>query len=302
MKKIAIVDSHHHLWDLNSNKTHYPWLSSNEEKAFFGNFKSIKKSYLLDDYLNDAKNLNLIKSIHVQAEHDENNPIEETKWLQNISDNNNLKIPNGIVAFADFSKETVSDILDQHLDYKNVRGIRQILSFDRDRPQYSHAKKDYLKDELWIENFKHITNRELSFDIQIYPHQFDDAARLAKRYSDVLFILNHTGEPCFQTEEYKEYWMRKMKSLAENDNFVCKISGLGMFNANWTVTSTKYFVLKTIEIFGIDRCMFGSNFPVDKIFNTFDNYWNSYFEIVKNFSQDEHDKIFLKNAEKFYRI
>ena len=115
MERIAIIDSHHHLWDLDSKETHYPWLSSNEEKAFYGSFKSIKKSYLLDDYLNDAKNQNLVKSIHVQAEHDAMNPIEETKWLQNISDNNNLKIPNGIVAFADFSEEKVSEVLDQHL-------------------------------------------------------------------------------------------------------------------------------------------------------------------------------------------
>ena len=88
------------------------------------------------------------------------NPIEETKWLQNISDNNNLKIPNGIVAFADFSKERVSEDLDQHLVYKNVRGIRQILSFDKDKPQYSHAKKDFLKDEVWLNNFRHMADKE----------------------------------------------------------------------------------------------------------------------------------------------
>ena len=204
MERIAIIDSHHHLWDLDSKETHYPWLSGNKDEAFYGSFKSIKKSYLLDDYLNDAKNQNLVKSIHVQAEHDAMNPIEETKWLQNISDNNNLKIPNGIVAFADFSKEKVSEVLDQHLEYKNVRGIRQILSFDKDKPQYSHAKKDYLKNELWQDNFRHLANRKLSFDIQIYPHQFDDACKLAKRYPNVQFILNHTGEPCFQTEEYKK--------------------------------------------------------------------------------------------------
>ena len=84
--------------------------------------------------------------------------------------------------------------------------------------------------------------------------------------------------------------------------FVCKISGLGMFNPYWTINSTKFFVLKTIEIFGINRCMFGSNFPVDKIFNTFDNYWDSYFEITKSFSQNELNKIYSKNALKFYRI
>ena len=71
-----------------------------------------------------------------------------------------------------------------------------------------YCKKDYLKDELWQDNFRHLANRKLSFDIQIYPHQFDDACKLAKRYPNVQFILNHTGEPCFQTEEYKKYWMR----------------------------------------------------------------------------------------------
>ena len=71
------------------------------------------------------------------------------------------------MAFADFSKEKVSEVLDQHLEYKNIRGLRQILSFDKNKPQYSHAKKDYLKDKVCLDNFTHIANRELSFDIQI---------------------------------------------------------------------------------------------------------------------------------------
>ena len=119
---------------------------------------------------------------------------------------------------------------------------------------------------------------------------------------DILFILNHTGEPCYQNKEYIEHWEQNMKKIAACENFVTKISGLGMFNPNWTIDSTKIFVEKTIEIFGIERCMFASNFPVDKIFNTFDNYWNSFKAITKDYSENDKTMLFSSNAEKYYRI
>ena len=159
-----------------------------------------------------------------------------------------------------------------------------------------------MKNTTWVENFKNIRNRNLSFDIQIYKHQMKDAADLANKYDDVLFILNHTGEPCYQTEGYIQSWEENMKKLAKCENVAAKISGLGMFDPQWTIDSTRIFVEKTIQIFGIDRCMFASNFPVDKIFNTFDNYWESFKEITKNYSENDKKLLFSSNAEKFYRI
>ena len=302
MDNIPIVDAHHHLWDLENEKTKYSWLMVSEGEAFFGDYGAIRKSYLLDDYLNDAKNQNLIKSVHVQAEHDDDSPVNETEWLQRLADNHNAKLPNAIVAFADFSKSNVADILDQHQEFNNTRGIIQILSFNSDEPKYSHAPEDYMKNTKWLENFKNMKNRNLSFDIQVYPHQMDDSFNLAKNNADILFILNHTGEPCYQSEEYIQYWEANMKKIANCENMVAKISGLGMFNPNWTIDSTKIFVEKTIEIFGIERCMFASNFPVDKIFNTFDNYWNSFKTITKDYSENEKTMLFSSNAEKYYRI
>ena len=302
MDNIPIVDAHHHLWDLENEKTKYSWLMVSEGEAFFGDYAAIRKSYLLDDYLNDAKNQNLIKSVHVQAEHDDDKPINETAWLQSLADNHSSKLPNAIVAFADFSKDNIVEILDGHQEYKNTRGIRQILSFNKEEPKYSHASEDFMKNTTWVENFKNIRNRNLSFDIQIYKHQMKDAADLANKYDDVLFILNHTGEPCYQTEEYIQSWEENMKKLAKCENVAAKISGLGMFDPQWTIDSTRIFVEKTIQIFGIDRCMFASNFPVDKIFNTFDNYWESFKEITKNYSENDKKLLFSSNAEKFYRI
>jgi len=302
MKNIPIVDAHHHLWDLNNEHTKYSWLMVTEGEAFFGDYATIRKSYLLEDYIKDAQNQNLIKSVHVQAEHDDDKPINETAWLQSLADNHSSKLPNAIVAFADFSKDNIVEILDGHQEYKNTRGIRQILSFNKEEPKYSHASEDFMKNTTWVENFKNIRNRNLSFDIQIYKHQMQDAADLANKYDDVLFILNHTGEPCYQTEEYIQSWEENMKKLAKCENVAAKISGLGMFDPQWTIDSTRIFVEKTIQIFGIDRCMFASNFPVDKIFNTFDNYWESFKEITKNYSENDKKLLFSSNAEKFYRI
>ena len=232
MKNIPIVDAHHHLWDLNNEHTKYSWLMVTEGEAFFGDYAAIRKSYLLEDYIKDAQNQNLIKSVHVQAEHDDDKPINETAWLQSLADNHSSKLPNAIVAFADFSKDNIVEILDGHQEYKNTRGIRQILSFNKEEPKYSHASEDFMKNTTWVENFKNIRNRNLSFDIQIYKHQMQDAADLANKYDDVLFILNHTGEPCYQTEDYihkvgysergtvpieyylSEQWCLKMEDIA----------------------------------------------------------------------------------------
>ena len=302
MDNIKIVDAHHHLWDLNNADTKYSWLMVTEGEAFFGDYAAIRKSYLIEDYLEDAKNQNIIKSVHVQAEHDDDKPVNETAWLQNLADTHSSKLPSAIVAFADFSKNNVSEILDAHQEYKNTRGIRQILSYNKDEPKYSHATEDFMKDSSWVENFKHIRNRNLSFDIQIYKHQMEDAVNLANKYNDVLFILNHTGEPCYQSKEYIESWEQNMTKLAKCENVVAKISGLGMFDPQWTIDSTRIFVEKTIQIFGIERCMFASNFPVDKIFNSFDTYWNSFKEITKNYSENDKQLLFSSNAEKYYRI
>ena len=302
MDNIKIVDAHHHLWDLNNADTKYSWLMVTEGEAFFGDYAAIRKSYLIEDYLEDAKNQNIIKSVHVQAEHDDDKPVNETAWLQNLADTHSSKLPSAIVAFADFSKNNVSEILDAHQEYKNTRGIRQILSYNKDEPKYSHATEDFMKDSSWVENFKHIRNRNLSFDIQIYKHQMEDAVNLANKYNDVLFILNHTGEPCYQSKEYIESWEQNMTKLAKCKNVVAKISGLGMFDPNWTIDSTRIFVEKTIQTFGIERCLFASNFPVDKIFNSFDTYWNSFKEITKNYSENDKQLLFSSNAEKYYRI
>jgi predicted TIM-barrel fold metal-dependent hydrolase len=115
-------------------------------------------------------------------------------------------------------------------------------------------------------------------------------------------VLNHTGMPVDRAPEEIEAWKKSMTLLASADNVFCKISGLGMGDWKWTVDSIRPFVLHAIEAFGVERCMFASNFPVDKLFSSYDDVFNAFKEITRDFSAQERAALFHDNAERVYRL
>ena len=129
-----------------------------------------------------------------------------------------------------------------------------------------------------------------------------NANNLIKSYPNILSIINHAGTPRKRDSEYLSNWRNGLKLLAENSNTVIKISGLGMFDQQWTAESIRPLVMDCIEIFGVDRSFFSTNFPVDRLFSSYKKVWDAYFAITNDFSLDEKEKLFFKNAEKYYRI
>jgi predicted TIM-barrel fold metal-dependent hydrolase len=142
----------------------------------------------------------------------------------------------------------------------------------------------------------------LSFDMQLYYQQMEQAARLAMRYERTLIIVNHTGMPVERDKQGIEGWRTGMKALASCPNIVVKISGLGMTDPEWTTESIRPFVLEAIDIFGANRCMFASNFPVASLFSSYDRLFDAYGAIVNDFSAAEQSMLFHDNAERYYRI
>ena len=108
--------------------------------------------------------------------------------------------------------------------------------------------------------------------------------------------------PADRDDESIQGWRQGMQILAHCPNIVAKISGLAMCDWHWTVESIRPFVLNTIDDFGVERCMFASNFPVDKLFSSFDAVWDAFKEITADFSDDEKAALFHHNAEKYYRL
>ena len=129
-----------------------------------------------------------------------------------------------------------------------------------------------------------------------------DAAALASDYPDILIILDHAGMPIDRDEDGILLWQRGMRKLAAAPNVVVKISGLGTADWNWTVKSIRPFVLETIEAFGVSRCMFASNFPVDKLYSDFDTLYSAFRQITEHFSVDECRMLFHDNAAHYYRL
>jgi len=290
-----IIDTHHHLWDPSSNK--YDWLVESGKEL-------LNHSYLINDLVKDFGNLQIIKSVHVQAEINTDEIIYETRWLQEIRENNYRGFPHGIVGFVDFMDLEVEKKIEDHLYSHNFRGIRQILKYDKNNHKISHAKIDYLKEEIWLKNFSLMQKYNLSFDLLILWTQTNDALRLIKQYPNVLFIINHSLATSNIDKQSIIEWHQQIKLLSLCDNVVIKLSGFGELNPSWNKTSIEPLILYSIEEFGINRCMFGTNFPVDKFLSSqsYQDYWRVYYEVVKDFNKDEKDKLFYRNAEKYYKI
>lgn len=189
MSDIAIIDPHFHLWDLETN--YYPWLSDGVKPSAFGDYTAINKTYLIEDFLADAKNQNLVKAVHLDVGFDPTNPAGETKWLQGVADKHGF--PHGIVGYADFRKPDVGDLLDEHMQYANFRGIRQSMNFHTDGAKTYLNEPEVSRTPEWRQGFKELARRGLSYDLQLYYWQMEEFLELARDFPDVQIILNHTG-------------------------------------------------------------------------------------------------------------
>jgi predicted TIM-barrel fold metal-dependent hydrolase len=281
---VPLIDAHHHLWDLSIYP--YPWLANPDV--------TITKRYLAEDLVEDGRDSHLVKSVHVQAEIDRDLAVAETAWLQDIADRHGF--PHGIVAYAPLHDPGLDALLEGHAQYANMRGIRQILNPDQ------CERADYLTDAAWQAGYARLAHYGMSFDLQAMPFQMADAARVAHAHPNVPMVVNHTGMPRDRTAAGFDEWRHGMRLLAEQPPVSLKISGFAMFDANWTVDSIRPYVLEAVEIFGVERCMVGSNFPVDKVQSSFSVIFDAFKAILSGLSAAELRAVFYDNAERVYRL
>ncbi len=297
MDDLPLIDPHHHLWDLEEN--YYPWLSDGVKPSAFGDYTAINRSYRIEDFLADAKNQNLVKSVHLDVGWDPKDPVGETRWLQGVADRHGF--PHGIVGYADFSKPDVADLLDGHMQYPNFRGIRQSMNWHEDPAKTYQQAPEVSRTPEWRRGFRELVKRGLSFDLQLYYWQMEEFLELARDFPDTQIILNHTGMQVDGPSHF-DGWRGGMRRLAEAPNVACKISGLGMGDFTWTTETIRPYVEEAIAAFGVERCMFASNFPVDKLFSIYDAIFDAFKEITRAYSRDERLALFHENAERYYRL
>ena len=289
MAAIPFVDTHFHLHDLKHPELRYSWLEWDAVHPFLGNIDAIKPvHYWIDDYLAEIRFANVPKAIHVQAALGSRDPVAETAWLQGFADRTGY--PHGIVAECHLQDADSAAVLERHMQFANVRGIRDF------------GRGDYLIDPAWQAGWQQLARHGLVSCIDTRVTLLPRIARLATLSPETPICIDHCAIPMERTPEYFQAWRAAMRELGRVPSVWMKISGLGMRDPRWTVESLRPWVLGAIEAFGTARVVFGTNWPVDRMYSSYPDLIAAYAAIIGDFTGEEQRAMFATNAERLFRI
>jgi predicted TIM-barrel fold metal-dependent hydrolase len=292
----GIVDAHHHIW----RQADLPWLTGPMQPRIFGPYEPIRRDYAIDEYLGDLRGCGVTQSVYVQTNWAKERFEDEAAWVQQTADAHGF--PHAIVAYADMGVDDVRSQLDRLARYPLLRGVRMQLHW-HDNPLYRFAaRSDLCADGRIRANVARLADYDLSFDLQVFAGQMEGAAALAESCPGVTFILQHAGMLEDLTPAGREAWRAGMRRLATCPNVVCKLSGLGTFIHRNDGAHVACLVGETIRIFGASRCLFGSNFPIEKLWTNYRDLVAAYRAALAFLDDDARDAILRANALRVYRM
>lgn len=313
---LPICDAHHHLWDRPNDR------------------------YLLEEFLKDAGGgHNIVKTVFVECKAmyrssgpEEMRPVGETEFVQAVADraareHGKIAVASGIVGFADLTLGSrVAPVLEAHIaaSKDRFRGIRYISTWDANPAEImatQNAPRGLLLDSKFREGFACLQKYGLSFDAWMYFPQLMDMVDMAKAFPDIPIIINHigglvrVGPYAGKDDELFGDWKRGITALAACPNISVKLGGLGTPRCGFgwyqqavppgseeVARAVAPYFTWCIEQFGVEHCMFESNFPVDKISFSYTVMWNAFKRLSRGFSPQERAALFHDTAAGVYRL
>jgi predicted TIM-barrel fold metal-dependent hydrolase len=296
-----IIDSHCHLWDLGMDR--HPWLRpTGGAIQALGDLAPILRNYLADDYRRDAANQNVVASVHIEAAWDRaDDPLAEIEWLETLDKSSGVAVR--YIGFADLTASNTGVMLDRLSQVERCVGVRQMLSWHPTEPAKCFAPRPGIANEAdFRSGVALLARHDQLLELMLYPYQAEEVARLARDFPDQTFIVNHSGSPIDRDRDGMRRWRQALKLLGSAPNALIKISGLTAYDPSPTPESLREVALHCIECFGVDRSMFGSDFPVGRLWTSFDAIFDGFKVIVRDFSQAEQSALFHDNARRVYRM
>jgi predicted TIM-barrel fold metal-dependent hydrolase len=279
---MQIIDTHQHLWD--PDLFRYSWLNS---------LPPLNRPFRMPDYLEAAKRLNVVKSVHLEADVDEPYMLDETRHLLELADQPDNPLE-GIVACGRPENEDFKSYLDQIASHPKLKGIRRVL----------HTQADEVgQGATFINNVAALSAYGLSFDLCVLARQLPLAIKLVSKCPDVVFILDHCGVPQVK-ERNLDPWRSYIAEIARFPNVCCKISGLVAYAdpQRWTAEDLRPFVEHAIASFGWDRVLFGSDWPVCTLSASYQQWVEALQAITQGAGEVNQRKLFHDNAVRVYRL
>ena len=278
---LKIIDTHQHLWD--TSNLNYPWLDD---------FDALGKRYLIADYRRACEGINVVRSVHVEADVAPAQVVDEVKWLAQIVQSDNMI--GAIVASAPLEESSAEAILKQLTECELVVAIRR-MAWHRPDNQF-YRSPELIKGVQLLERFN------LSFDLCANHQQLPATIDLVKATPNVRHAVNHCGGPDIKGGQFQP-WADHISELASFDNVYCKVSGIvTTASEHWTEAELKPYIDHLVAAFGYDRLMFGSDWPVCTLAAEYQQWVEALLWSVQGTTDADRQKLFHDNAKQFYKI
>lgn len=295
-ESMDIVDAHHHVW----RQADLPWLNGPMQPRIFGPYAPIMRDYPLGEYADDVAGTGVTASVYVQANWAPERFEDEVAWVQGEADAHGLI--RAVVGYADFTVDDVRPQLERLAAYPLVRGVRQQLHW-HENPAYRFASGPGLaRDATLQRNVARLAEHGFSFDLQVFAPQMAGAAELARACPDVTFVLQHAGMLEDTSEAGRAAWREALVALAAEPNVVTKLSAFGTFVHANDPAHVARLVADTVDVFGAERCLFGSNFPIEKLWTDYRSLLDAFLDATAAFDAAARRAIFHDTATRVYRL
>jgi predicted TIM-barrel fold metal-dependent hydrolase len=296
MKSIPTIDGHHHIWRLKD----LTWLSGPQVPRIFGPYEPICRDYPIEEFREDTAGSDVVKSIYVQTNWPAGQGHDEALWVQSVSDATGW--PHATVAHVDLADTDVERSLERLKKLPTVRGIRQQLHW-HENPQYSFASRpDVMNDANWRRGLAMLATFGFLFELQVFTSQMADSVKLAKSFPETTFVLEHAGMLEDASPSGRQRWRDGMAALADCRNVNVKLSGLGTFDHAYRFETVAPVIAETVAIFGADRCLYGSNFPIEKLWTDYATLYRTFRKAIEPLTEKEQVSILHDTAARLYKL
>ncbi|MBL4918529.1 amidohydrolase family protein [Szabonella alba] len=293
----AVIDAHHHIWDLRND---LPWLKDERIPFRYGDYSSICVDYMPEDYRADTAGWPIAGSVYVEAEWNRAKAAEESRWVAEIAARSG--VPTVMVGWCDLADPGAAELLAEHAKISILRGIRHKPAAVATPAEARRGAKGSMDDPVWREGYALLERHGMSYDLQTPWWHLDAAADLARDFPATNLIINHTGLPADRSPEALAAWRAALETAAAQPNVAIKISGIGQPGLPWTVESNGPIIHDVLAIFGTDRAMFASNYPVDRLGGGFDTIFSGFSTATAHLPEKQRAGLFHDNAVRVYRL
>ena len=296
---LPIFDAHHHFWDLSAG--HYPWLTDEYNPNFFlGDYRSICRNFLPDDYRRETAGFDVIGTVHVEAERSRREQVEETAFIADLHVRDGL--PTAIVGHVFFTQPDCEAVLAAHAANPLVRGLRSKPVTSPGPSASVRGQPGTMQDDAWLRGLALLERFGFSWDLRVPHWHLEEAADVARAFPRIPIVLNHLGLPVDRTPAGLALWRRGMAKLADCPNVHLKVSELGLPDGVWDSPGNRRVVREAVELFGYGRSMFASNLPVGSLSADFTQTVADVVNALPGATDSQLRDLFAGTCQRFYRI